>query len=112
MRADASGQHVDEHQRPRRLPAAEVARRRAAPDVRGKSRAGLANVARHSADLVGFDATFLRGEFRGELGVDFFQRLNERLESTGRLRAFFAHELLPVDPAANEVTIEQVFLKQ
>ena len=45
-RADGAAQHVDELQAAGDLPAAEVAARRVAPDVRGEARAGGADRSR------------------------------------------------------------------
>ena len=69
-RADGADQDDEKLQRARHLPAAQVSRRRVAPDMRRKSRAGLGDFMRHFDNHFRIDAGFFGGEFRRVLSVE------------------------------------------
>jgi hypothetical protein len=76
-RADAAGEHVEEEERPRHLPAAQVADAGRAPDMRGQLAVALADPRRGLADALHRNLRFFGRTLEGELGVERFQRAVE-----------------------------------
>ena len=108
--ADASGERIQKVEGARYLPAPEIARSRAAPDVRGESRTRASDLACDLDDLFSFNAALVRGVLGRELRIDFFESVDERFERAGKRGPFFSHELFPVHPAANKLSIEGILL--
>ena len=71
-RADGADEDDEKLQRARHLPAAQVSRRRVAPNVGRKSRTGLGDFMSHFDNHFSIDAGFFGGELRGVLGVELF----------------------------------------
>ena len=79
--SDRAGQHVQQHQGPRRLPSAEISGSAAAPQVRREAASCGRNLARSLDDDVRLDSAFFFGELRRELRVVFFQGFDERFKA-------------------------------
>ena len=98
-------EHDEELQRAGHLPAAQVARRGIAPDVRGERRARPGDLARDLDDGGGGDAALALGELRRIGRVELLERALEALVGAGKIGPLLAQVLLPVDPAAHEVAV-------
>ena len=79
--SDRTGQHVQQHQRSRRLPSTQIARRAAPPQMRRKPAARRRDLTRGLDDHIRFDAAFLLRKLRRKSCVVFLQSVDERFET-------------------------------
>jgi len=110
--SNTPGKNIEESERSRDLPAAEVAACGAPPDVRCKSRSCISDLSRNFDDLGRRDAALPFGEFRGERSVDLFQASQKIFEAGRRICSFVRHEFPPVRPAADKFTIDQILFQK
>ena len=100
-----AGEHHQELERPRHLPAVQVAGSGVAPHVGGQRRPGARDLARHRLDARRGHAALALGELRRVGRIDLAERALEALELHRLARPLLAKVLLPVDPAPDELAI-------
>ena len=105
-RADAAREHVQEEQRARHLPPAQVTAGGAAPQVAREGAAGGVDLVRELSDDVSRDAALLGGELARVAGIGLEQLLDQAFEAPVALGVLGGQKGLPVGPAAQEVGVE------
>ncbi len=110
-RAHRPGQHVQQNQSPCRLPAAQIARRRSAPDMRRKPPSRVRDLPRQTHDGRGGNATLLLRELRSERCVVYLDGLHERIEARLTRGCVTDGHVPPVGPVTNEPGIEPVLVQ-
>ena len=110
--ADRRGEHDEEIQATRDLPAPEVAGSRGSPAVGAERPTRAADRPRGVHDLRGPDAGLSSGERRRERRVQLLQRDDEVVEGEGQVRPIGAQVAAPVDPRPQELAVVQLLVEQ
>ena len=109
---DCAKQGVEQKERPRHLPPAQVAGRRAPPGMGREAGPSFRDHLRNVCNHLGIHPRFLRREGKGVVGIQVLQDRLEILEGGGDLGMLGAQVLLPVPPAADKVPVVQVLLNE